>query len=322
MIYLAYVVLALIVIIFSIKAADYVELIDKKTNISGAFIGGVMLAAITSLPEFFTSVSAVLIFNNSELVLGNILGSNIFNLATLGVVSLFFMKAFMENSIGKNHFKTCIFTLVVNIILFFPIYFGKNIDIFNISLVSIFIIILYFLSLRFLASDQVEAEEEKKDDCPLTLKQIIVRFILSSIGLVVASILITYVTDLISIKLNLAASLSGALFLGIATSLPEVTSVIALARRKQFNLVVGNIIGSNMFNLFIISITDILYIGNSVYFTTHSQTKLLLIFCTIATIISVIVLMFKNMKLKSKLIYSILMLGIVASYILYLIFSL
>ena len=50
MIYLIYVLLALAVVGFSIKAADYVDLIDKKTNISGAFIGGVMLAAITSLP--------------------------------------------------------------------------------------------------------------------------------------------------------------------------------------------------------------------------------------------------------------------------------
>ena len=65
MIYLIYIILALTVIGFSIKAADYVDLIDRKTNISGAFIGGVMLAAITSLPEFLQACSAALILNNS-----------------------------------------------------------------------------------------------------------------------------------------------------------------------------------------------------------------------------------------------------------------
>lgn len=323
MVYLAYIVLAVTVVIFSIKASDYVELIDKKTNISGAFLGGVMLAAITSLPELFTSISAVLMFNNSELVLGNILGSNIFNLFTLAVVIVFFMKGFINGAIGNNHLKTSLFTLVVNIILFFPIFFGENIDVFNISIVSILIMILYFLSLKFLAGDQVETtEEEKKDDSNLTLKQIIVRFILASIGLVIASILITYVTDIISVKLNLAASLSGALFLGIATSLPEVTSVIALAKKFQFNLAVGTIIGSNMFNLFIISITDILYIGNSVYFTTLPQTKILLLFTTISTIIASIILVAKNAKAKSNVLYYVLTFGCVVSYLAYLLLSL
>lgn len=323
MIYLIYAVLAFTVIMFSIKAADYVELIDKKTNISGAFIGGVMLAAITSLPEFFTSISAVLMFNNSELVLGNILGSNVFNIFTLGIVTIFFMKGFMNSPIGNNHLKTCVFTLIINVIIFFPVVFGKDIDVFNISVVSILITILYFLSLKFLANDQIESEEEdKEDDSKLTLKQIIIRFIIASIGLVIASILITYVTDIISVKLNLAASVTGALFLGIATSLPEVTSVIALAKKFQFNLVVGNIIGSNIFNLFIIAIADLLYIGNSLYFTNHSQTKILLLFTTISTIISSFILIFKNAKVKSKALYYVLNGGCVVSYLVYLILSL
>ena len=64
---------------FSMKCADYVDLLDKKTNLSGAFIGGVILAAITSLPELITSISAVTVVNKPELIIGNVLGSNVFN---------------------------------------------------------------------------------------------------------------------------------------------------------------------------------------------------------------------------------------------------
>lgn len=315
--------LAVTVIIFSIKAADYVDLIDKKTNISGAFIGGVMLAAITSLPEFFTSISAALMLNNSELVLGNILGSNIFNLATLSVVIILFMKGFLDSAVSKNHFKTSLFVIIINVILFFPVYFGKDFNIFNISVVSILILVFYFISLRFMATDSLDSEEEdKEDDCNLSMKQIVTRFILASVGLVIASICITYVTDIISIKLNLAASLSGALFLGIATSLPEVTSVVALAKKSKFNLAVGNIVGSNIFNLFIICVTDFLHIGSSLYFTNHIQTKILLLFGFIATIFVTLLLIIKNNDKKWKSVYFILSLATILMYLMYLILSL
>lgn len=320
MIYLVYIILAISVIACSIKAAEYVDLIDKKTNISGAFIGGVMLAAVTSLPELFTSFSAALILGNSELVLGNILGSNIFNLAILAIVSILFVNGFIKDKISKKHFIICLFIILINAILFSPVFFGKNIEFFNIDLVSIVILIAYFLSLRFMAKDDTKTEDEN-DDSNLTIKQITVRFILVSVTLVIVSILITYVTDIISDKLNLSSSLSGALFLGIATSLPEVTSVIALSKKGRFNLGIGSIIGSNMFNLFIICITDILYIGNSLYYTSHGQSKLLLIFGFLATISTFIILLFKNLDIKNRIVYIGLNLATILMYLFYLILS-
>ncbi len=80
MIYALYGIFAAFVIGFSIKLSYYVDELDKKTNLSGAFIGGVMLAAVTSLPELFTSISSTLFLNEVQLVSGNVLGSNIFNL--------------------------------------------------------------------------------------------------------------------------------------------------------------------------------------------------------------------------------------------------
>ena len=65
--------------------------------------------------------------------------------------------------------------------------------------------------------------------------------------------------------------------------------------KAKFNLVVGNIIGSNIFNLFIISIIDLLYVSASLYLTNHSQTKiLLLLFGFIATVLIAILLIIKN----------------------------
>ena len=60
MLYLEYIVLAALGVFLSVRLSYYVDCLDKKTNLSGAFIGGVMLAAVTSLPELFTSLTAVL----------------------------------------------------------------------------------------------------------------------------------------------------------------------------------------------------------------------------------------------------------------------
>ena len=80
MIYLVYLILAIAVVGLAIRLSYYVDVMDRKTNLSGAFIGGVLLAAVTSLPELFTALTAVLALNKPQLVAGDILGSNIFNL--------------------------------------------------------------------------------------------------------------------------------------------------------------------------------------------------------------------------------------------------
>ena len=103
MIIIGYLILAVIVMGFSIQLSNYVDIIDKRTSISGAFIGGVILAAITSLPELFTSISATALLGQPELVIGNILGSDIFNTAVLASLFLAFPKRFRRARIGASH---------------------------------------------------------------------------------------------------------------------------------------------------------------------------------------------------------------------------
>ena len=97
-------VVALIGMVYlSMKLGDLVDLLDKKTKISGAFIGGVMLAAVTSLPELFTSISSVLLVNNPTLVMGDILGSDIFDIAVMVLLTFVFARNFHEAKVNKFH---------------------------------------------------------------------------------------------------------------------------------------------------------------------------------------------------------------------------
>ena len=103
-VFLLYALSGALLVYFSIKCADYVDLLDKKTNLSGAFIGGVILAAVTSLPELVTSISSIYVVHNSELIIGNVLGSNIFNLCIFGATTALSVKAFCKAGVGKSHF--------------------------------------------------------------------------------------------------------------------------------------------------------------------------------------------------------------------------
>lgn len=295
MIYLLYLVLAVIVVGVSIKISYYVDLIDKTTNISGAFIGGVMLAAVTSLPEFFTSLSATLFLNKSDLVIGNILGSNIFNLAVLAVLIVLTYKKFDSSFIAKSHTKVANWLIFTYVILSLPIFFNKDITILGISGVSIALAVIYILCIKYMATDTNDSEDDTATFTDLSIQQIFIRFTILSVVLVIASIGITYVTDIVAAKLNLDVTLAGALLLGIATSLPEVASCIALAKIGNFNAMVGNILGSNIFNLSILFLADILHRNGTIY-TANVQSYNLIVFGVISTIAIMIILKIKGLK--------------------------
>ena len=110
-----YLVVATAVVFLSIKLAKYVDLLDKKTKLSGAIIGGVFLAAVTSIPELFTSISSIFIVpgaESSQMVIGNILGSDLFNSFVLALTFIFTYQHFRKTKVSKGQVSTTI-TLVI-----------------------------------------------------------------------------------------------------------------------------------------------------------------------------------------------------------------
>ena len=293
-----YAALAVCVVFLSIKLANYVDLIDKKTDLSGAFIGGVILAAVTSLPELFTSISAVLFVKQPDLVMGNILGSNLFNMCIFGGAALIAAKSLCKSTIGNSHLITTVITFVMFSIMLLPVVFKKDFEFVGISIYSIILLVLYACSIKFMAGDSAESEGEDTSD--LTLKQIIIRFIIMAVLLVTASIFITVAADHLSEEFNLGKTVGGALFLGVATSLPELTSSIALIRKGNFNACAGNVMGSGVFNFCIISIADILYRGGSVYISNDKSSSYLNIFGLVASAVVGIILIMKRAKKSTE----------------------
>ncbi len=316
MIYLEYVIAAAIVVVLSMKASDYIDLLDKNTRLSGAFLGGIMLSAVTSLPELFTSMSATVLLDRPGLCMGNILGSDLFNLGALSFFILLFSKSFAKGRISKSYRHVAVVVLLIYVLIALNFAGILQLRVLNLSITSVLIAMIYGLGAKYLAvAEDVASDEDvlgyhSASSTSLSVKQIGFRFFLASVGIIAFSIILTYLTDQISVKLHLGQGLAGAIFLGIATSLPEVTSTIALFRMKNFNIAVGNIIGSNLFNFIILVVADLLSAGSGVYATLDHQIENLLLFGGIATILFWVLLRIRNST--TQLVCS---LGMLACYI-------
>lgn len=319
MIYLFYIIMATAVVWFSILASRYIDMIDRTTKLSGAFLGGVLLSAITSLPELFTSISATVLIDSPSLCIGNILGSNLFNFGMLAVVILFYIKGFSAAHLSRSHNMVMLFLFLMYFAVVMNwqymaddnIVFGDEASPYLfVSITSLLLVAFYAFSVKYLASDNgSDSDEDDKEEVTLSLRAIVIRFVAASVGIIVASIILTYITDDIATRLNLGSGLAGALFLGVATSLPEVTSTISLFRMRNFDIAFGNIAGSNVFNFFVLVVADVLYAGGSVYHFGDEKVINLTIFGAISTALIYVLLRFRSPWIKALM-----ALGAVACY--------
>lgn len=324
---LIYFALAALVVFLAIQLSNFVDLLDKKTKVAGALLGGILLAGVTSLPELFTSLTGTIWLNDNRLVLGNIMGSDFFDIIIFGVVYFLFFKKFTQGKVGKQHYLTCLFTgLMVIAVTIAAFVFNKyNILLGWFNPMSLVIIAIYVLSVILTpkTEDKDDKEEAKTN---LTVKQIWTYFAICSVVLVGASIAVTIVTDKVVEGFKMGATFGGSLFLGVATSLPEVTATIALCKKKNFDAAYGDILGSCIFNIIILAIADALSFQAGPLYNIDSFSLMLIIGTAFALIVSFFSILFIRSKhFKNNLVSRIALYGfatlLVGSYIAYLIIS-
>lgn len=299
MIYIAYIVTAALVVLLSKKASDYIDLIDKTTKLSGAFLGGILLSAVTSLPELFTSISAVVLIKKPGLCIGNILGSDLFNLGMLAFLIPFSLKGLSRTSLSKGHTSILYILLAIYAVMALDMTGALKLS-FSFNITTAVILALYAASIRFLAAENgTQPEQNAEPVTTLSVRQISLRFTAASMCIVLLSILMTYITDQIAVRLNLGAGLAGAIFLGVATSLPEVSSTIALFRIRNYDIAIGNIVGSNIFNMLVLCIADIISFGRGVYDFSDPKVVNLLVFGAAATVVFIPILKCRNKAVRT-----------------------
>ncbi|MBT3220751.1 MAG: calcium/sodium antiporter [Proteobacteria bacterium] len=237
------------------KAADL--LVDGAVGLSRRFaipelvVGLTLCAFGTSAPELFVNGSAALAGRNA-LVLGNVLGSNVFNtLLVLGIGSLIFPLRVRRSTL-RWELPFGVLACLVFLILANDAWFGANASILSrwdgLFLLGCFGVFLAYIML-FTFEDLPSTGEEEG---AVSATRCVVYVCLGLIGLPLAAQLVLAGALGMTISLGISEELVGLTLVSAGTSLPELAATAAAAWRKRADLAVGNVVGSNIFNLLLV----------------------------------------------------------------------
>ena len=227
--------------------------LGAKLGISDVIVGITLVALGTSIPEIFVSVSSI-INDAPALALGNSIGSNISNIAIIYGLSLFWLASKKLNISLRN-----IFILILSVLIAGWALYDLTISVAD-SIVFIALFILFVLNLFREKPDEVP-ENTHKDESLIKVSLLI---LLSLILLAVGSELTVQGGVDLAIGLGIPDAVIGLTMIAIGTSLPELAASVSALRRSKGNMVVGNIVGSNILN--IVLIFPIIGIGSTAIF--------------------------------------------------------
>lgn len=226
--------------------------VAKKFHIPSVVIGLTIVAFGTSAPELAVSLSAALKGSN-DIAIGNVVGSNIFNTLVVMGASAAITPIAVGKGVIKKDYPLSIFAAVILAVLSMDMLFGvKSMTIGRIDGVILLICFAFFMysTVKAGLKGMAEAGDEEIETFPMGKS--IIFIVLGLAGIVIGGDMTVEGAKEIARAFGLSEALIGLTIVAFGTSLPElVTSVIA-ARKGESDIAVGNVIGSNIFNVFFI----------------------------------------------------------------------
>jgi cation:H+ antiporter len=286
--YLAvFAVMSAIIIGAGVLLAKSGDRIADVTGLGGLLIGMVLVAAATSLPEIAVAVSAVVTEGSPDLAIGNLLGSNMANMALLAIVDLLWRGRVWQH-VGTGHARTAAVGISLTAIAVLAVLQPVGITIGWVGIESV-IVFVGFVSLIAwthrsstpavptgeVSHEQISAENAEHQHLSgadvssrsailHTIRWDLAKFGAAALVILVTAPILVSAADGIAREAELGESFVGASFLAFSTSLPELATAVAAVRIGAFDLAVGSLLGSNAFNMAIILIVDLFYLDGPI----------------------------------------------------------
>ncbi|SHK23912.1 cation:H+ antiporter [Hathewaya proteolytica DSM 3090] len=297
-------ILLIVGFFFLIKGADlFVDgssAVAKKIGIPAVIVGLTIVSIGTSAPELAVSTISAIEGNNG-IALGNVIGSNIFNtLVVLGATAVF-SPLFIKKDSVKKDFLVCIVASVLLFILSFNKYFGGKDNVISRldGMILVGLCILYISYLIYITKKNKNnmdiCEEEKKSIEKIKTMPKILLGIVGIIGIVVGGEFVVDSASNIARSLGMSDKLVGLTIVAMGTSLPELVTSIMAVLKGENEIALGNVLGSNIFNIFLI-------LGVSSCITPIAVPSVLavdlLILISITILLGLIIFVFSRDKVK------------------------
>jgi cation:H+ antiporter len=258
-------VCAALILVAGSRLARYGNAIAQHTRLGGSWIGMVLMATVTSLPELVTGAASVTVADVPDIAVGNVLGACVLNLAMLVVLDALHRHASIYSVASQGHALGAAFGIVMLGVVAFGVQSAEQLDLRlgHVGLVSLVLLGLYAVAIRSIynyergaraAAAAAEAPAE------LTLRQAAWRYAAAAAVVVAAALWLPFAARGLAEAMGWSQSFVGTLLVALATTLPELTVTVAAVRLGALDLAIGNLVGSNLFNLAILGIDDLLYL--------------------------------------------------------------
>jgi cation:H+ antiporter len=256
-----------------VKLSRYGDAIADKTGLGGTWIGVIMLASVTSLPELVTGISSVTAANAPDIAAGDVLGSCVFNLLLIVLLDFLHRGESVFRRASQGHILSAGFGIMLigfagfNILLAEK---GATAAVWHVGLYTPAILILYLVSMRSVfryEAEQIQqfAEAEADSYPGLTLRGAVVRYVAAALVVLLAGVWLPFVAKALAVQMGWHLSFVGTLFVAFVTSLPELVVTVAALRLGAVDMAIGNLFGSNLFNIAILAVDDIFYLPGPLF---------------------------------------------------------
>ena len=246
------IILLVVGFIILIKGADI--FVDGASSIAGNFkiskmlIGLTIVAFGTSAPEFAVSVKS-LISGNGDIVLGNVIGSNILNiLLILGISSLFHFLNVKNNTVKKELPITLLITTLFAVLLSDHLFDSNITNAFTrsdgIVLLLFFLVFIYYLI--SMARNKIDDDQNEKY---MSMSKSIVYTMLGLICIIVGSNFVVDSASSLAAIIGISEKMISLTVIAFGTSLPELVTSVTATKKGEYDIAIGNVVGSNIFNI-------------------------------------------------------------------------
>jgi len=291
-VWLQFLGLAVVILIAGVNLSRYGDMIAEKTGMGRTWIGAILMASVTSLPELITGISSVALFNLPNIAVGDVLGSCMFNLLLIALLDALSRKVPAVTRASPGHTLVAAFGALLLGMVSFGIVARTNLPALGwVGVSSVVTLGVYALAMRlsFAAERRraIEAHEVAETVYgQVSARRVYTLYALNAVFIIFAATYLPYVGGEIAHMTGLGTTFVGNLFIAIATSLPEIVVTVTATRLGAVDLAFGNLLGSNLFNMAILALDDVFYRrGELLALVSTSQLTIALATLVMTTVI-------------------------------------
>lgn len=301
LVWLQFVVLTGIILFAGTNLSRYADIIAEKTGLGRTFIGVVLLASVTSLPELITGVSSVAVFGVPDIAVGDVLGSCMFNLLILALADVAAGGQPLSARAHQGQVLTAAFGILLLGLVSLSLVASAVIPAVGwISLSSIVLLGIYLLATRLIflyerrriAEFVREVAEEARYE-HISKRRAYGMYAFYAALIVAAAGYLPHLGEQIAAMTGLGQTFVGNMFIATSTSLPEIVVSFAALRLGAVDMVYGNLLGSNLFDVAILAIDDLFYTPGPIYLAVTRNHVLAALTAMVMTAIVIIGLTYR-----------------------------